>query len=96
MRLIDAATLPYRLCVDDDGRKICYVQAEDIDKAPTIDPESLRPVGRWQKKPGCTYTAYECSVCHNFAIAGGTEYCPHCGAKMEDDYGTSTELLQWL
>lgn len=52
-----------------------------------IDPEHLRPVGHWQLKPGCPYKAYECSRCHNYAIAGNTKYCPYCGAMMEAQKG---------
>lgn len=70
-----------------------------INRQPTIDPESLRPTGRWI----LTNEDYEyltCSVCGNayytgaetysraqdhLTYAGGYRYCPRCGAKMEGD-----------
>lgn len=52
--------------------------------APTIDPESLRPVGRWECK---AEPFYICSNCKKevemFACDDMMDYCPHCGAKME-------------
>jgi hypothetical protein len=36
-RLVDANKLPYSIAVDDNGKQIFYVKAEDIDKAPTVD-----------------------------------------------------------
>ena len=40
-RLIDANALHYRMGVNQDDKQIFYVTGEDIDAAPTIDPESL-------------------------------------------------------
>ena len=62
------------------------VAVRDIDDAPTIDPESLRPKGRWvmketmirspfAKNAYCSECLEEASYAHNF--------CPNCGAKME-------------
>lgn len=55
--------------------------------APTINPEDLRPEGKWiASKLG--YLC--CSECHDAYvdpewIAGGKwKYCPNCGAKMEE------------
>ena len=42
-RLIDSNALHYRMGVNQDDKQIFYVTDEDIDAAPTIDPESLRP-----------------------------------------------------
>ena len=48
--------------------------------------------GKWfrhnKKKHGDT--CYYCSVCEKMAIADGycwelTDYCPHCGAKMDEE-----------
>ena len=56
-----------------------------IDKQPTIDPESLRPRGKWED--ACYYhdrpLCYECSNC-GLKLMYKPDYCPHCGAKMED------------
>jgi hypothetical protein len=58
---------------------------DSIDNAPTIDPEELRPKGRWEKSGALL----ECQNCGEFySQLGGNagkawNYCPNCGAKME-------------
>ena len=42
-RLIDANALHYHMGVNQNDKQIFYITGEDIDAAPTIDPESLRP-----------------------------------------------------
>ena len=60
-------------------------------RAKIVDPESLRPKGRWidtgesYEDEHCRYNYWACSVCEN-RIAGRYglhNYCPNCGAKME-------------
>lgn len=63
-----------------------------VEEAPTIDPESLRPKGRWgiNRENEISKTVY-CTNCWNdFYIRKKGElqldmmpYCPNCGAKME-------------
>lgn len=56
-----------------------------IDDTPAIDPESLRPRGRWIKVNG-SYR-YRCSNCDSI-FPGWVhffDYCPNCGAKMAED-----------
>ncbi len=26
-----------------------------------------------------------CSICETFSLSSGTDYCPNCGAKMDDE-----------
>ena len=56
-----------------------------IKEAPTINPESLRPHGKWFPDPH----DWICSKCGKWLeLADGNadmNYCPHCGAKMEDE-----------
>ena len=63
---------------------------EVIDRQPTIDPESLRPRGRW--KDACYYhdcpLCYECSNC-GLKLMYKPNYCPHCGCFMENKNGGS-------
>lgn len=40
-RLIDANALRYHMGVNQNDKQIFYITGEDIDAAPTIDPESL-------------------------------------------------------
>lgn len=90
-RLIDANALHYRMGVSQDDEQIFYVTGEDIDAAPTIDPEGLRPREHWKKETvdGPDVVKYTsllsafCSRCGRRAWTKST-YCPHCGAKMED------------
>ena len=64
---------------------------EIIDRQPTIDPESLRSKGHWEKETvdGPDVVKYTsllsvfCSRCRRRAWMKST-YCPHCGAKMEN------------
>ena len=69
-----------------------------LKEAPTIDPESLRPHGKWFE---CDYVEYDghsecihypkaalgCTNCRNVfkkELLWKRNYCPNCGAKMED------------
>ena len=58
----------------------------------TIDPENLRPKGRWEPRKDAIGFV-RCSVCHDCNIYGDWadgekwRYCPNCGAKMEEVAG---------
>lgn len=66
------------------------VTVHDIDDAPTIDPESLRPQGKWirgklqngERLSRCSACGERCRVptCVGKPIY---DYCPNCGAKMK-------------
>ena len=58
-----------------------YYAAEVIENQTTIDPESLRAHGKWNRyKENCLYN--DCSVC-GYGHCREDNYCPNCGAKME-------------
>lgn len=94
MRLINADALP----VNFDGHTVS-VWKKDLDNAPTIDPEELRPTAHWEDEYGGKYDnpRYRCSCCKEKAlykmerkVLGGwhevqalTPSCHSCGAKME-------------
>ena len=69
---------------------------EDIDAAPTIDPESLRPRGTWEGTADgyadgeLVYDTWTCSECGYTVDTDDpdylTKFCPNCGAKMEVGY----------
>lgn len=84
-RLIDANALHYRIGVNQDDKQIFYVTGEDIDAAPTIDPESLRPRGHWER-PSKLLNIVNCTACKTTFPGDFDEfrYCPCCGTKMED------------
>mgnify|MGYP001777819538 CR=1 FL=1 len=85
-RLIDANALHYRMGVNRDDKQIFYVTGEDIDRQPTIDPESLRPMAHWVHKqtklPGGVLQVEECSLCE-CQMWRKTNFCPDCGARMK-------------
>lgn len=61
-----------------------------IENAPEVDPESLRPRGKWvYSRKQSEFAVSKCSICgkEQFSISHVVtdgNYCPNCGAKMED------------
>ena len=56
-----------------------------VDVQPTVDAEPVRH-GHWNIKPlwqGSDAKYYECSVCGK-PEWWVSDYCPHCGAKMDE------------
>ncbi len=58
-----------------------------LQEAPTIDPEELRPKGRWVDKgayePYGSLSVCVCSNCEReITIDDFDNYCPNCVAKM--------------
>lgn len=89
IRLTDANALQRKIC-----RAKCGCEYEDcvnegdcefdffIFHAPTIDPESLRPHGKWEISSDGYYPY--CSECGEEPKGGNmTKFCPNCGVKME-------------
>ena len=96
-RLIDATPIENKLTKwaeelsrdfdDRDELNGVYSCLSEIQSAPTIDPESLRPHGHWiQTKSAWEQKQLECSCCGSKwpEYARFFAYCPYCGAKMED------------
>jgi hypothetical protein len=58
----------------------------EIEKLPTIDPESMRPTAKWIEAPdeGADGSWEACSRCawESRWAASKYKYCPHCGARM--------------
>lgn len=96
MRLIDAdALLKDQYIIDASGTvygRRDYVTLNEIENAPTIEPEQKN--GKWIKvekvfhtrfhsdQPD-TYHEYRCTGCLK-ASDKATNYCPNCGSKMEE------------
>jgi hypothetical protein len=53
---------------------------DKVKKAPTIDPESLRPTAHWIRDSGGS-TNVVCSACNAISFAA-YNFCPHCGKRM--------------
>ena len=97
MRLIDADKINYykatvaRGMRSFDGTEI--VEKFQIDRMPTIDPDSLRPRGTWEGTADgyadgeLVYDTWTCSECGYTVDTDNTDeltrFCPNCGAKME-------------
>ena len=99
-RLIDATPIENKLTKwaeelsrnfdDRDELNGVYSCLSEIQSAPTIDPESLRYTAHWEclgeaeaLQLGSKYAASYCSRCRG-RVRCRSDYCPHCGAKMEN------------
>lgn len=98
-RLIDANALHKRIEMNLRAsnpltiEECCYKDAlNSVDLAPTIDPESLRPVSEWELNPhrfSCEH--FRCKLCHHISCLTDA-FCGGCGAKMKNA-GTKAEDL---
>lgn len=94
VRLIDANALldrnnwtikQYSEKEADAWRDGIALMKKNIENAPTIDAESLRPRGYWIRRKDRYDGAWSCSICGNAVrpvIALCSKYCLNCGAKM--------------
>ncbi len=58
----------------------------DIDAAPTIDPETLRPTAKWDDLGDGACGCSACGEDGTVWMFGDTfDYCPECGARMVND-----------
>ena len=86
MRLIDADALTM-VTEFIDGEKHEYFEKFEIDDAPTIEAEPIRH-GHWiytERGFPLAYGYNRCSVCGRSIGLDSTDYCPHCGAKMDEE-----------
>lgn len=94
MKLIDADALCKHLHELKTGDKDTVYEYYDdgIDTAistvavfPTIEAEPVKH-GEWRDYPiadGCL----QCSICGVLRIGGPSNFCPHCGARMDAEEG---------
>ena len=90
MRLIDADALGIGKAKRDVFENPAYADGwnsaiEIIDHAPTIDPEELRPKGRWIHDINNLYGCSECLERETMPHKKLKNYCPNCGAKMDGE-----------
>lgn len=58
--------------------------ADDLMKAPAVDPGSRRPESEWELNPhrfSCEH--FRCKKCHHIDCAAD-KYCGECGSKMKN------------
>lgn len=71
-------------CNTDEAPSFAYV-CEAIDNAPTVDAVPVRH-GRWVWNDCGGFGNYHCSECRKICICNGDyDYCPNCGARMDED-----------
>lgn len=85
VRLIDASNVMEAVfcAVELYNSEYLAIQHE-IEKIPTIDPESLRPTAHWISDSGGSANVV-CSACNAISFAA-YNFCPECGAKMVSAY----------
>lgn len=75
------------------GDNIC-IDIADIAKAPEIDPDTLRPKGRWVRGETNHHEWMKCSEClHSYDVTGVFSFCPSCGADMREEKSKSKACL---
>ena len=85
-RLIDADGLKRQALfgITNDGIGMHVVTIEQIDAQPTIEAEPVRH-GHWEEDKNYNAALQRCSVCKRLIYYGCLmNYCPHCGAKMDE------------
>lgn len=81
VRLIDANSKALHDRINNNfGSVTRFVIKSILKGCPTIDPETLRPKGRWK---GEGFGDFSCSLCCEIVTGNEYNYCPNCGAKME-------------
>ena len=98
MRLIDADALKNAIRAESWKEDITVKLAVEyinilIDEQPTINPNDLRPRGRWitercnhvqhRFKNPEKWVIHKCSLCGYSNGRKQSNYCPNCGAKMD-------------
>lgn len=89
MRLIDADALERQGLQFETHGGATFIALGSVRTAPTIDPEELRPKGRWENG-ACTVCGFDLRCLtdgendlEQWVWDEGFDYCPGCGAKME-------------
>ena len=74
------------------GKGLCVVDWLMLEeKIEHIPDAGVRPVvrGRWKRvDPRSTVVTFRCSECDYYAHMNATNFCPNCGAMMEDTNDT--------
>ena len=101
VRLIDANALIEDVTAAEEnagmGAVVAGTLRRYVDRRPTIDPESLRPTGKWLNKKWDNIWQSMTATCSHCGVRGEVRYktdeyglkvinspsCPNCGAKME-------------
>ena len=75
---INRLDIPEDMCVFEI---LSHIELE-LGTLPSAQPERIR--GRWIEKPHVHGVAY-CSLCDYELHTNDTNFCPNCGAKMDEE-----------
>lgn len=84
-RYIDAEKIKFIEYINGD----VTVSKDEVEKIPTADVQEVRH-GRWieqvkiRKNGEPRLVHWQCSLCGVFLGTSTANFCPHCGAKMDD------------
>lgn len=86
--MIDPETLQHFEITCSNGNKYLLLPYEHLADVPTveIDPESLRPKGKWRLNRDGSGTCSECNRTRNdvWDMDDWDNFCSHCGADMRE------------
>lgn len=71
-----------RIVVDDDGIMLPVVDVSIVKKVPSI--QSKAKMGHWIYRVVGIYRYASCSECNKMQV-DESNYCPNCGARMEEN-----------
>lgn len=78
------AEIEIKLDAETDSSKVLKAVQNGLINFPTADVAPVRHA-HWMQKPQKWWLfPYQCSACKAFQ-GGATEYCPDCGAKMDEE-----------
>ena len=87
-RYIDADAYLKKVCAyKQTGCGSCPLQTTCPADEPTIDAEPVRH-GKWIESDEYDVFCgrlYKCSNCNTFVISDFDNYCPYCGARMDEE-----------
>ena len=61
----------------------CCNAIDILKRIPSVAIKNLHPMAEWIVQDG-TFTMFECSRCHTKNHHTRWNYCPNCGARMEE------------
>ena len=70
-----------------EKNSFCGIPCDDYKRISKIPAASVRPVvrGKWKEEDSASNRwAFKCSVCGSGPVGRKFNFCPNCGARMEE------------